>query len=126
MDTSPSELHLFCPPFHGLANEVHFHEPDKFVYIKRLSVKLVPLDCVQMHPGECRALAHKVNKLLMFLLAESTDLLRDITCYIMVIIEINMSCYGLQGQAKGGKIQASQGITQATRLLQPELGLAPC
>ena len=48
--------------------------------------KLVPPDGVQVHPGKCRALAHKVNKLLMFLLAESTDLLEDIMCYIMVTI----------------------------------------
>ena len=28
-DESASEL--ICPPFHGLANEVHLHEPDKSI-----------------------------------------------------------------------------------------------
>ena len=28
---STSELILFCPPFHGLTNAVHFREPDKSV-----------------------------------------------------------------------------------------------
>ncbi len=28
---STIELNLFCPPFHGLGNEVHFHEPDKSI-----------------------------------------------------------------------------------------------
>ncbi len=26
---STNDLNLFCPPFHGLANAVHFREPDK-------------------------------------------------------------------------------------------------
>ncbi len=42
----------------------------------------------------------------------------------MVIIEVIVPCYGLQSQAKGRMIQASQGIAKATGVLQPELGLA--
>ncbi len=123
---STSELNLFCPPFHGLANAFHFHETDKSVQVKRLSIKLLPPDSVQAHPGECRTLTRKVNKLLAFFLAESADLLRNITFYIMMIIEIIMPCYGLYSQAKGRTIPASQGIAQATGVLQPELGLVTC
>ena len=91
-----------------------------------MSIKLVPLDRGQAHPGKCRALAHEVNKLITFLSAESTDLLRDITCYMTVIIEVIVPCYGLQSQAKGWTIQACQGIAQAAGVLQPELGLVSC
>ncbi len=47
-----------------------------------------PLNGVQAYPGECSALTHKVNKLLTFFPAESTDFLGAITCYIMVIMEV--------------------------------------
>ncbi len=36
--------------------------------------------------SKCGALAHKVNKLVMFFPTKMTDLLRDFTYYIMVIV----------------------------------------
>ncbi len=81
-----SVLNFFSPPFQCLTNMTHLGESDKTIYVRRLSTKLEALYRTEAFQGKSRALACQVNELLVFFSAEPTDLFRDITHYIMVIV----------------------------------------
>ncbi len=81
-----SVLNLLCPPFQGLANAVHFHEPDKTIEVWRIPTKPEALYIAKVFHGKCWALACEVYELLNFFLAEPTDLFRKVTHYIVMIV----------------------------------------
>ena len=78
-------LNLLCPPFQGLANEVHFREPDKTIEVWRIPTKQEASYGAEAFRGKCWALAREVYDLLTFFLAGPTDLFRKVTCYIVMI-----------------------------------------
>ncbi len=79
-------LNLLCPSFQGLANAVHFCEPDKTIEVWRIPTKLEASHRAKAFCGKCLALAHEVYKLLMFFFAEPTDLFRKVTCCIVMVV----------------------------------------
>ncbi len=79
-------LNFLCPPFQGLANVVHFCEPDKTIEVWRIPTKPEASYRAKAFCGKCWALARKVYKLLTFFLAEPTDLFRKVTRYIVMIV----------------------------------------
>ncbi len=65
---------------------IHLHVSDKSMEVQRLSTKLEASYRTEALHGEHRALTCKVNKLLMFISADPTDLFREFTVYIMMVI----------------------------------------
>ena len=77
---------LLCPPFQGLANGVHFCEPDKTIEVWRISTELEASYRAEAFRSKCWALAYKVYDLLMFFFAEPTNLFRKVAHYIVVVV----------------------------------------
>ncbi len=86
----PVCFYLFCPPFQGLANAVHFHEPDKTVEVWRIPTKLEASCGAEAFRGKCWALARKVYKFLTSLPAEPTALFRKVTCCMVMVVQVVM------------------------------------
>ncbi len=112
-------LNLLCPPFQGLANAVHFCEPDKTIEAWRIPTKLEASYAAEAFRGKCWGLTHEVYKLLMFFLAEPTDLFRKVTHYIVMVVQVVMTGKGLQNNTESKMIQASRGIAYAARVIYP-------
>ncbi len=74
---SISVFNFLCPPFQGLANVTRLREPDNIIEVWRLSVEASNIADV---------LACKVDKLLTFFSTEPSDLFREITRYMMMMI----------------------------------------
>ncbi len=113
-------LNLLCPPFQGLANAVHFHDlTDKTIEVWRIPTKPEALYEVEVFHGKCWELTCEVYKLLMFFLAEPTDLFRKVTRYIVMVVQVVMTGKGLQNNTESKTIQASRAIAYAARVVYP-------
>ncbi len=66
-------LNLLCPLFQGLANAVHFREPDKTIEVWRISTKPEASYRAEAFCDKCWALTCKVYKLLIFFSAEPKE-----------------------------------------------------
>ncbi len=88
-----------------------------------MPTKLEALYRAEMLQDECRALAHKVYKLLTFVPTESTDLFREMSYYIMMIIKVVMASEGLTNNAESRTIQASCSIAYAAGNIYPVFSL---
>ena len=111
--------HLLYPPFQGPTNTIHLVESDKAIQVWRLSAKLETSYRAEALPCKCRTLTRQVNTLLAILSTKSTDLFGEITYYMMVIVEVVMSCEGLKYNTKGRMIQMSHSITYTAGNVQP-------
>ncbi len=109
-------LNLLCPPFQGLANVVHLREPDKAIEVWRSPTKPEASYGAEAFRGNCWALTRKMYELLTSFFAEPIDLFRNVTRYIVMVVQVVVTGRGLQNNTERKTVQASRGIAYAVGL----------